>query len=145
MRLRLAGLLALCLAALPPAPTHAAPPFTATEMMRLKRLADPQVSPDGAQVAFALTEIDLAGGKRNTDLWVVPASGGEPRRLTSSPASDSRPRWSPEGRQLGFLSTREGGTQVWALDLAGGEPRKLTSLATGVDAFAWVDARRLLV
>jgi len=141
---RLAGLLALCLGGLP-VPTHAAPPFTATEMMKLKRLADPQVSPDGAQVAFALTEIDLAGGKRNTDLWVVAVSGGEPRRLTSSPASDSSPRWSPDGRQLAFLSTREGGAQVWALDLAGGEPRRLTSLATGADAFAWVDARRLLV
>src|SRR5512134_2364912 len=93
---RLAGLLALCLAGLPPAPTRAGPPFTATGMMKLKRLADPQLSPDGAQVAFALTEIDLAGGKRNTDLWVVPVGGGEPRRLTSSPASDSRPRCSPD-------------------------------------------------
>ena len=145
MRPRLAGLLALCLGGLPPVPSQAAPPFTATEMMKLKRLADPQVSPDGAQVAFALTEIDLAAGKRNTDLWAVPVSGGEPRRLTSSPASDSSPRWSPDGRQLAFLSTRDGGAQVWALDLAGGEPRKLTSLATGVDGFAWLDARRLLV
>jgi len=145
MRPRLAGLLALCLGGLPPAPTAAAPRFTATEMMKLKRLADPQVSPDGSQVAFALTEIDLAGGKRNTDVWVVPVSGGEPRRLTSSPASDSSARFRPDGRQLGFLSTRDGASQVWALDLAGGEPRKLTSLATGADAFAWLDGRRLLV
>jgi dipeptidyl aminopeptidase/acylaminoacyl peptidase len=142
---RLAGPLALCLGGLASPPAHAAPPFTATEMMTLKRLADPRVSPDGSQVAFALTEIDLAGGKRNADLWVVPVSGGEPRRLTSSPASDSSPRFRPDGRQLGFVSTREGGAQVWALDLAGGEPRKLTSLATGVDGFAWLDARRLLV
>jgi dipeptidyl aminopeptidase/acylaminoacyl peptidase len=145
MRPRLAGLLALCLGALPPAPTAAAPRFTATEMMKLKRLADPRVSPDGSQVAFALTEIDLAGGRRNTDVWVVAVAGGEPRRLTSSPASDSSPRFRPDGRQLGFLSTREGGSQVWALDLAGGEPRPLTSLATGADAFAWLDGRRLLV
>jgi dipeptidyl aminopeptidase/acylaminoacyl peptidase len=142
MSLRLAGLLALCLAA---APTHAAPRFTATEMMKLRRLAGPSVSPDGKQVAFALTEIDLAAGKRNTDLWLVAVSGGEPRRLTASAASDSSPRFAPDGRQLAFLSTREGGAQVWALDLAGGEPRKLTSLSTGVDGFAWVDGRRLLV
>jgi dipeptidyl aminopeptidase/acylaminoacyl peptidase len=140
---RLAALLALALAG--PAATHGAPPFSATEMMRLKRLADPQVSPDGSQVAFALTEVDLAGGRRNTDLWIAPATGGEPRRVTSSPASDSRPRWSPDGSRLAFLSTREGGSQVWVLDLSGGEPRRLTSLATGADAFAWVDGRRLLV
>jgi dipeptidyl aminopeptidase/acylaminoacyl peptidase len=145
MRPRLAGLLALCLGGITPAATVAAPLFTAAEMMKLKRLADPRVSPDGSQVAFALTEIDLAGGKRDTDVWVVAVSGGEPRRLTSSPASDSSPRFRPDGRQLGFLSTRDGGSQVWTLDLAGGEPRKLTSLAMGVDAFAWLDARRLFV
>jgi dipeptidyl aminopeptidase/acylaminoacyl peptidase len=119
--------------------------FTATEMMKLRRLADPQVAPDGSQVAYALTEIDLAGGQRNTDLWLQPLSGSEPRRLTSNPASDSRPRWSPDGRRMAFLSTRDGGAQVWVLDLAGGEPRQATSLATGVDAFDWIDDRRLLV
>jgi dipeptidyl aminopeptidase/acylaminoacyl peptidase len=121
------------------------PPFTAAEMMKLKRLSDPQVSPDGSRVAFALAEIDLAGGKRDTDLWVVPVEGGERRRLTASPAPDSRPRWSPDGTRLAFLSTREGGPQVWALNLAGGEPRPLTSLATGVEAFAWIDGGRVLV
>jgi dipeptidyl aminopeptidase/acylaminoacyl peptidase len=141
--LRFPALVALGLAATPAA--HAARPFTATEMMKLKRLADPQVSPDGSRVAFALTEIDLAGGRRDADVWLVPVSGGEPRRITSSSASDSRPRWSPDGTRIAFLSTREGGSQVWALDLAGGEPRKLTSLATGADALEWLDARRLLV
>ncbi len=79
------------------------------------------------------------------DLWLVPVSGGEPRRITTNPASDSRPRWSPDGTRVAFLSTRDGGSQVWVLDLAGGEPRKLTSLATGADSFAWIDAKRLLV
>ena len=96
MSTHLSALLALGLACLAPAPSPAAT-FTATEMMKLRRLADPQVSPDGSRVAFALTEVDLAGGKRNTDLWLVPVAGGEPRRITSSPASDSRPRWSPDG------------------------------------------------
>ena len=144
MSKHLSALLALGLACLAPAASPAAP-FTATEMMKLRRLADPQVSPDGSRVAFALTEVDLEGGKRNTDLWLVPVAGGEPRRITSSPASDSRPRWSPDGTRIAFLSARDGSSQVWALDLAGGEPRKLTSLATGADGFEWIDAKRLLV
>jgi dipeptidyl aminopeptidase/acylaminoacyl peptidase len=143
--LPLLTLLVLGLAGLGPAPKHAVPLFTATEMMKLKRLSDPQVSPDGTRVAFALTEIDLAGGERHVDVWLVPVSGGEPRRMTSSSASDSRPRWSPDGTRIAFLSTREGGSQVWTLDLAGGEPRRITSLATGADAFEWIDAKRLLV
>ena len=136
-------LLALLATALGSPFAAAAPPFTATEMMKLKRLADPQLSPDGSRVAFAQTEIDLAGATRNTDLWLVPVAGGEPRRLTSNPASDSRPRFSPDGRTLAFLSTRDGSPQVWAIDLAGGEPRRLSSLATGVDAFEWLGASRL--
>jgi dipeptidyl aminopeptidase/acylaminoacyl peptidase len=121
----------------------AAPPFTATELMKLKRLTDPQLSPDGTQVAYVLTEIDLAGAARNAELWLAPVAGGEPRRLTSNPASDTRPRFSPDGRSLGFLSTRDGSSQVWQIDLRGGEAKKLSSLATGVDAFEWLGGSRL--
>ena len=121
----------------------APPPFTATEMMKLERLADLQLSPDGTQVAYALTEIDLPGQKRNAELWLAPVAGGEPRRLTTNPASDTRPRFSPDGRSLAFLSTRDGSPQVWQLELAGGEAKKLTSLSTGVDAFEWLGGTRL--
>ncbi|HEY7922242.1 MAG TPA: S9 family peptidase, partial [Vicinamibacteria bacterium] len=101
----------LSLAWLAPEPAAAAPAFTATEMMKLKRLADPQLAPDGAAVAYALTEIDLAGATRNADIWLAPLSGGEPRRLTSDKASDTRPRFSPDGKALAFLSTRDGSSQ----------------------------------
>ena len=111
-------------------------------MMKLKRLADPQLSPDGAQVAYALTEIDLAGGDAQHRPVARAASraasrGGSPR----TPRRDTRPRFSPDGERSRFLSTRDGSSQVWALELAGGEPRKLTSLATGVDAFEWLGSR----
>jgi dipeptidyl aminopeptidase/acylaminoacyl peptidase len=119
--------------------------FTATEMMKLKRLADPQVSPDGTAVAYAQTDIDLEGGTRNSDLWLVPVAGGEPRRLTSHPKSDSAPRFSPDGKRLAFLSTRAGGAQVFILELDGGEARKATSLVTEVESFLWLDDQNLLV
>src|SRR5262249_38239828 len=115
--------LLLCLASLAAAAAGAAPPLTATEMMKLERLADPQLSPDGSQVAYGLTRVDLEARPRNADLWLIPLAGGEPRRLTSNPASDTRPRFSPDGRSLAFLSTRGGSSQVWLIDLAGGEPR----------------------
>jgi dipeptidyl aminopeptidase/acylaminoacyl peptidase len=123
----------------------AAGPLTATEMMRLKRLADPQISPDGKWVAYQAQEIDLPAGKRNTDIWVVPFAGGEPRRLTSHPTADTRPRWSPDGRRIAFVSAREGGSQVFVLDLAGGEPRQATSLATDAGGVLWIDDKTILV
>lgn len=119
--------------------------FTATEMMKLQRLSDPQVSPDGRLVLYTATQVDLPGDSRNNDLWVVPLAGGEPRRLTSHPASDTRGRWSPEGRRIAFVSAREGGSQVWVMDAAGGEPRKVTSLPTGAGGVLWVDGTTLLV
>jgi dipeptidyl aminopeptidase/acylaminoacyl peptidase len=125
--------------------TASAATFDAREMMKLKRLADPQVSPDGRWVAYTVTEVEMPSGARNAEVWVSPVAGGEPRRLTNDPKSDTRPRWSPDGKMLGFLSTREGGSQVYALPAAGGDARKLTSLATGADGFLWIDAKTLLV
>src|SRR4029453_4940335 len=122
------------LAWLAPESAEAAPPFTAAEMMKLKRLADPQLAPDGAAVAYALTEIDLPGAMRNADIWLAPLLGGEPRRLTSDKASDTRPRFSPDGKALAFLSTRDGSSQVWRLELAGGGPGQAPAPQTGVGA-----------
>jgi dipeptidyl aminopeptidase/acylaminoacyl peptidase len=129
-----------------PAPALAAPPpFTATEMMKLQRLADAQPSPDGREVAFTLTTIDLDAAQRNAEVMVVPLAAGEPRRVAPHPGADSRPRWSRDGRLLAFVSTRDGSPQVWAVPARGGDPRKLTSVPTGVSAFEWIDASRLLV
>jgi dipeptidyl aminopeptidase/acylaminoacyl peptidase len=122
-----------------------AAPLTATEMMKLRRLADPQISPDGTLVAYGHTDVDLDGGTRNSDVWIVPVAGGEPRRLTSHPKSDTAPRFSPDGKRVAFLSTREGTPQVFVLDLGGGEARKVTALATDAESFQWLDNQSLLV
>ena len=123
----------------------AAPSFTAAEMMRLQRIADPQVSPDGRSVAYQATQVDTAAWTRNTDIWVIPAAGGTPRRVTDDPKSDMRPRWSPDGKRLAFVSTRDGGAQVWVVDASGGAARKVTSLPTDAGGVLWIDDRTLLV
>jgi dipeptidyl aminopeptidase/acylaminoacyl peptidase len=122
------------------------PRFTPEEMAGLSRLSDPQVSPDGRWVAYAATEVTMPAGTRNSDLWLVPVAGdAAPKRLTDDPKSDTRPRWSRDGKSLAFLSTRDGSSQVYVVELAGGAPRKVTSLATGANAVSWMDAGTLLV
>ena len=122
--------------------------FDAVEMMRLKRLADPHLSPDGRWVAYQATEVTLPEGTRSTDIWVAstdPASRTAPRRVTDHAAADTRPRFSPDGKRIAFLSTRDGGSQVYVVDAGGGAARKATSLATEAGGVLWIDDRTLLV
>jgi dipeptidyl aminopeptidase/acylaminoacyl peptidase len=122
-----------------------AAPFTQTDSMKLKRLSDAQISPDGRWLLYGQTEADPATGARNNDLWLMPVAGGEPRRLTSHPKADSRGRFSPDGGRIAFVSSRDGTPQLYLIELAGGEPRRLTSLPGGAGGVTWVDANTLLV
>ena len=114
-------------------PALAARPMTIEDNLLTVRVADPQLSPDGKSVAFVRTTTDLASGKRNADIWIVPADGSAPpRALTRHEKADNAPRFSPDGKTLAFVSTRSGVPQVYLLDLSGGEPRKLTDVSAGV-------------
>ena len=114
------------------APARAGRPMSLDDLLTAVRVGDPQVSPDGRQVAFVRTTTDLGAGKRNADVWIVPADGSAPPRpLTRHEKTDNAPRFSPDGKMLAFVSTRSGAPQVYLLDLEGGEPRKLTDLSAG--------------
>lgn len=108
-------------------------PFNVHDLVMMNRVSDPQVSPDGKWVAYVLRTTDLEADGGKTDLWLVPVSGAaQPRQLTTHEASDSSPRWSPDGRDLYFLTSRSGSSQVWRLPLAGGEARQVTDLELDV-------------
>ncbi len=112
-------------------------PITFDDFIRIKRLTDPQISPDGASVAYVVTEMDLEKNRGRSDIWIIPLQGGEARRLTSGPGSHSHPRWSPDGARLAFISTRSGTPQIWMLDIGGGEARQVTRLEAGAGGVIW--------
>ena len=88
--------------------------------MALRRISDPQVSPDGRYVAFVQRDTDLAANGARTTLWLLAlAAGARPQQLTDPGGGDSSPRWAPDSRTLYFLSTRSGSQQVWRLMLSG--------------------------
>src|SRR2546430_17243266 len=110
--------------------------FTGEALVLLKRIPDPQLSPDGRQVAFVQRETDMDANKGRTSLWLLDLTPGtaQPRRLTDVKANDSSPRWSPDSRTLYFLSTRSGSSQVWRLALTGGDAQRVTAYPLEVGA-----------
>jgi dipeptidyl aminopeptidase/acylaminoacyl peptidase len=114
-----------------------AAPFTAQDLVLLRRVSDPQLSPDGRLVAYVQRETDLKSNKGHTSLWLLElAHPGAPRRLTDVPANDSSPRWASDGRTLYFLSARSGSTQVWRLTLPAGEAQQVSSYPLDVGTLA---------
>ena len=133
----LRSLVILAVTLLSPLAAAAQPPFTVDEMLKLRRVSDPQLSPDGTRVAFVVTEVSLEQNTRNNDIWVVPVAGCAPVKLAGTDRSEDRPRWSPDGKSLAFVSNRDGGSQIWVMPTTGGEARKLTSLATEAAGVTW--------
>jgi dipeptidyl aminopeptidase/acylaminoacyl peptidase len=111
-------------------------PLTPQDLITLNRLADPQVSPDGHRVAFTVRSADPVSYRGNNDLYLLDlvSANATPRRLTSHLAQDTNPRWSADGQQLYFLSTRSGSSQVWRLSFQGGEAQQVTDLPLDVNA-----------
>ena len=105
-------------------------PFDAAAMMKLARLSDPQVSPDGKTVAFVVQTINLEANKKPKNIYVVPVAGGTPLLLSSSGDTNERPRWSNDGK-IFFISDRSGTPQIWRMEADGSNPKQITSLSTG--------------
>src|ERR1700728_2855618 len=102
--MRIAVLCALLTGALSVSAPAAKAPFSFDAMMRLARIDDPQVSPDGRMIAFTVQTVDMANNTKPTQIYVVPMDGGTPVRLTNEGTSNTRPRWAPDGKRILFAS-----------------------------------------
>ena len=115
------------------APAFAARAMTIADLLGAVRVSDAQLSPDGKMVAYVRTTTDVATGRRNSDIWVVPADGsGAPKLLVGGDKNENTPRWSPDGKRIAFMSTRDGDPQVYLADADGGNVHQLTKAAGGV-------------
>jgi dipeptidyl aminopeptidase/acylaminoacyl peptidase len=111
--------------------------FTIDDLLKVRRVGDPQVSPKGDLVAFTITDVDKVANKSTTQIYLVPLGGGEPRQLTNDEHSSSSPRWSPDGDKLAFVSARDGEDQIWTIDISSGALKKVTTISTGAGDPVW--------
>jgi dipeptidyl aminopeptidase/acylaminoacyl peptidase len=125
-------------------------PITVSDLMAIRTVVDVRISPDGARVAYVVSEPSLRDNEHLPTLYVVPSRGGEPKRLTYSTRIFNRPvprpelRWSPDGTRLSFLAFAADLPQVMVMDAAGGEPRPVTRSPTGVARYEWAgDSTRI--
>ncbi len=111
-------------------------PITFDDLVRMQRVSEPQISPDGKWVAYTVAVPDMDANRNASNIWLIATQGGAAMQLTRS-GRDTSPVWSPDGKTLAFLSTRSGESQIYLLSMGGGEARPLTHISTGVDIVKW--------
>lgn len=117
-------------------------PATSARLRQARMPDDEHIHPDGSRAVFVLRDWAADQPKQVARIWTVSLAGDVPIALTSGPGNDTHPRWSPDGQQLAFLSTRDGEqdggkAQVYLMPATGGTPRRLCALPNGVESFAW--------
>jgi len=115
----------------------AARPIQFEDMFNMGRVADPQISPDGKWIAFTITYYNIDDNSKNSDIYLVSTDGKSTRQLTFNSKADFSPRWSLSGKELAFISTRDGLPQIYIFNMKGGEAEKITDIPTGVNSFVW--------
>jgi dipeptidyl aminopeptidase/acylaminoacyl peptidase len=119
------------------AAAHGGRPMEIDDLFRAKRVADPQVSPDGKWIACTVSVVNREENSVNSDVWLLSVDGSTNRQLTTGPKHDRHARWSPDSQQIVFESNRGGSFQCYVIGINGGEARQLTSLSTEANQPVW--------
>jgi dipeptidyl aminopeptidase/acylaminoacyl peptidase len=135
-RIRIAlAALSLLLSAAAFAQTH---PLAFEDMMAMKRVGGPQLSPDGQWIVYDASTIDLKANVRHSAIYLIASSGGPSKQITDGVKQDEGPAWSPDGKTIAYVSNRDTpAKQVWLYDLASGQSRRLTNLQGGAGSLKW--------
>jgi dipeptidyl aminopeptidase/acylaminoacyl peptidase len=119
--------------------------FDVNAMLELKRIGDPQISPDGKWITFAVQTVDVAANKKPQQIWIVPLQGGTPKQITHDGEANDRARWSPDSKRIAYISDRGGSSQIWLMDPDGGNAKQVTNLSTEAEGVLYSpDGKNLL-
>ena len=121
----------------PEAPKLASDVLTPEILWSFGRIADPVVSPDGTQVLYSVTNYNIEENKSYRDLYVVSVQDGNPVRITTTPEKETSAVWRPDGKKIGFLSSKSGDMQLWEINPNGLEPVQISEIKGGITGFKY--------
>jgi dipeptidyl aminopeptidase/acylaminoacyl peptidase len=107
--------------------------FTFDDLMKVRRVGDPQLSPDGNTIAFTVGDVDKAGNRVLTQIYTAFIDGTDLKQITKGDKSSSSPRWSPDGKKIAFTA----GGQIWTMDADGDDKKQITKISTGAGSPVW--------
>jgi dipeptidyl aminopeptidase/acylaminoacyl peptidase len=108
-----------------------------SDRARIVNVSDPQIAPDGKQVAVVVSRPNVKENRNDTDIALVDVASGATRTVTFERRGVAQPRWSPDGARLAFLAMHDGKRQIWIAPMNGGDAQRITSAPNGVQQFAW--------
>ena len=117
--------------------------ITFDDLIRLDRISEVQISPDGKRVAYKISTPDKEANRLVSNIWMVATNQGNPQQLTRG-GTDSQPRWSPDGKWIAFLSRGDGSSQIYLISVEGGEAFQVTKLSTDADNIGWSPDSKLI-
>jgi dipeptidyl aminopeptidase/acylaminoacyl peptidase len=107
--------------------------YTVEDLMKVRRVGDPQVSPDGRYVALTVGDVNFDANRVVTQIYTVSSDGGDLKQLTSGDRSSTAPRWSPDGKKIAFTT----GGQIWVMDADGDNKEQVTKISSGAASPVW--------
>jgi dipeptidyl aminopeptidase/acylaminoacyl peptidase len=107
--------------------------YTIDDLLKVRRVGDPQISPDGKQVAFTVGAVNFDANRVVTHIYVTSLAGSSMKQLTNGDRSSSAPRWSPDGKKIAFTT----GGQIWVMDADGDDKEQVTKISTGAAGPVW--------
>jgi dipeptidyl aminopeptidase/acylaminoacyl peptidase len=119
--------------------------YTPELLWKLGRVSEAVVSPDGKQILFGITYYNVADNKGNRDLYIMPVSGGEYKRLTNTDYSEYNAIWRPDGKKIGFLAPVNGEMQIWEMNPDGTSKQQISRIEGGMDGFQYAPAQNRIL